>query len=143
MKVGKVTELQEVFSYKGQRFSTQKYIICVRDDRYEFNLKTIIAYDNNKLIDLDTYEFENNLYASRPGINNQYVEDLPLNRFHINQLVKIDYGTIIENLGVENPNMPKVKTFNANVNQFETNQIIELFEGCKSSAKSGHLRPKI
>lgn len=130
MKVGSVTESQETFSYKNQRFSEQKFIICVRDERYEFNIKTIISLENNKLIDLDEYEFENNLFATRPPYNNPHkIEDLPLNRFYINQLVKIDYGTIVENVGAENPNMPKVKTFNANINPFETNQIIEFFEG--------------
>jgi energy-coupling factor transporter ATP-binding protein EcfA2 len=130
MKVGSVTESQETFSYKNQRFSEQKFIICVRDERYEFNIKTIISLENNKLIDLDEYEFENNLFATRPPYNNPHnIEDLPLNRFYINQLVKIDYGTIVENIGAENPNMPKVKTFNANINPFETNQIIEFFEG--------------
>ncbi|OXA96111.1 AAA family ATPase [Flavobacterium hercynium] len=130
MKVGSLTESHEIFSYKNQRFSEQKFIICVRDERYEFNIKTIIAVENNKLIDLDEYEFENNLFATRPPYNNPHnIEDLSLNRFYINQLIKIDYGTIIENLGAENPNMPKVKTFNANINSFDTNQIIEFFEG--------------
>lgn len=130
MKVGSITESQETFSYKNQRFSEQKFIICVRDERYEFNIKTIISLENNKLIDLDEYEFENNLFATRPPYNNPHnIENLPLNRFYINQLVKIDYGTIVENVGAENPNMPKVKTFNANINPFETNQIIEFFEG--------------
>ena len=130
MKAGEITESQEVFSYKNQRFSNQKFIICVRDERYEFNLKTIILFDNNKLIDLDEFEFANKLFATRPPYNNTHnIEDLPLTRFHINQLVKIDYGTIVENIGVENPNMPKIKTFNANINSFEKNQIIEFFEG--------------
>ena len=69
MKVGSVTESQETFSYKNQRFSEQKFIICVRDERYEFNIKTIISLENNKLIDLDEYEFENNLFATRPPYN--------------------------------------------------------------------------
>ena len=42
--------------------------------------------------------------------------------------MKIDRGSIIEHIG-EHPNMPKVRTFNANINQFATNQIIEIFEG--------------
>lgn len=130
MKVGSITESQETFSYKNQRFSDQKYIICVKDERYEFNLKTIISIENNKLIDLDEYEFENNLFATRPPYNNPHnIEDLSLNRFYNNQLIKIDRGTIVENVGAENPNMPKVKTFNANISAFDTNQIIEFFEG--------------
>lgn len=130
MKVGNITESQEIFSYKGQRFSDQKFIICVRDDRNEFYLKTIIYLDKKELIDLDEYEFENNLYTVKPPYNNPHnIEDLPLNRFHLNQLVKIDNGNIKENEGVLNPNSPKVKTFNANINPFETNQIIEFFDG--------------
>lgn len=130
MKVGNITESQEMFSYKSQRFSEQKYIICVRDDRNEFYLKTIICLDNKELIDLDEYEFENNLYATKPPYNNpKNIEDLPLTRFYVNQLVKINYGNIIDNEGVVNPNSPKIKTFNVNVNPFETNQIIEFFEG--------------
>lgn len=130
MKVGSVTESQETFSYKNERFSEQKFIICVRDAKNEYYLKTIICLDNNKLTDLDEYEFGNNLFATKPRYNNTYnIENLPLNRFYINQLVKIDYGTIVENVGAENPNSPKIKTFNANVNPFETNQIIEFFEG--------------
>lgn len=130
MKVGNITETQELFSYKNQRFSEQRYIICVRDERFEYNLIPLISVETNKLIDLDEYEFENNLFTSKPPYNNTHnIEDLPLNRFYVNQLVKINYGTIIENANIENPNLPKVRTFNANVNQFEPNQIIELFEG--------------
>lgn len=130
MKVGNITESQETFSYKNQRFSEQKFIICVRDERYEFNVQTIICFENNKLIDLDDYEFENNLYTVGPPYNNPYnIENHPLNRFYTNQLIKVDRGTIVDNVGAENPNLPKVKTFNANINSFETNQIIEFFEG--------------
>ena len=130
MKVGSITESQETFSYKSQFFSEKKFIICVRDERNETWLKNIICLDNKLLIDLDEYEFENNLFTARPPYNNIHnIEDLPLNRFHVNQLVKIDKGNIKENEGVMNPNFPKVKTFNANINPFETNQIIEFFEG--------------
>lgn len=130
MKVGSITESQEIFSYKNQFFSDRKFIISVRDERNETWLKNIICLDNKQLIDLDEYEFENNLFTARPPYNNTHnIEDLPLNRFYINQLVKIDKGNIKENEGVMNPNFPKVKTFNANINPFETNQIIEFFEG--------------
>lgn len=137
MKVGTITESQEAFTYKNQRFSDLKFIICIRDDRYEFNVNTIIAVDNGKLIDLDEYEFGNNLFATRPPFNNTHnIEDLSLNRFYRNELIKINFGTIIENGGAENPNLPKVKTFNANINAFETNQIIEFFEGELNEEKS-------
>lgn len=129
MKVGNITESQELFSYKGHRFSDQKFIIGIRDERYEYNIITIIYLENGKLIDLDEFEFGNNLFATRPPFNNIHnIEDLSLNRFYSNELVRINFGTIIENMA-ENPNMPKVKTFNANINSFETNQLIEFFEG--------------
>jgi energy-coupling factor transporter ATP-binding protein EcfA2 len=130
MKVGSVTESQETFSYKNQRFSDRKFIICVRDDRNENYVKTIIYFDNNKLIDLDEYEFENNLLASKPPYNNpNNIEDLPLNRFQINELIKIDYASIVENTNADSNNDPKVKTYNANIHSLEKNQIIEFFEG--------------
>ena len=88
MKVGSVTESQETFSYKDQRLSDRKFIICVRDNRNENFVKTIIYFDSNKLIDLDEFEFANNLFASKPPYHK---EDLPLNRFHINELIKIVY----------------------------------------------------
>ncbi len=131
MRVGSITESQDTFSWKvTHRFNDKKFIVCVRDERNETWLKNVICLDNKLLIDLDEYEFENNLFTARPPYNNIHnIEDLPLNRFHVNQLVKIDKGNIKENEGVMNPNFPKVKTFNANINPFETNQIIEFFEG--------------
>lgn len=130
MKVGSLTDSQELFTYKRQYFSDQKYIVCVRDQRYEFNLQTIVAVENNKFIDLDDYEFENNLFASRPPYHNpKDIQDLPLTRFHFNQIIKVNYGTIVDNIGAENPNLPKIKTFNANINAFEPNQVIDFFEG--------------
>lgn len=137
MEVGKITERQETFSYKSQYFSDRKFILCTRDERFEHNLRTIIAVDNNRLIDLDYFEFENNLYAARPPYNNTHnIEDLPLSRFYVNELVKIDRGNIKENEGVSNPNLPRVKTFNANISPFETNQIIEFFEGSINEGES-------
>jgi len=130
MKLGEITEPLELFSYQNQRFSDQKFIICVRDDRFEHNVKTLIAVDNKELVDLDPYQFDNNLYTTKPPYNNpRNIEDLPISRFHLNELIKIDNGTIIENIGAEYPNMPKVKTFNENIHPFATNQIIELFDG--------------
>jgi MoxR-like ATPase len=130
MKIGNITENQNTFSYKGQRFSEHKFIIAIRDSRYEYNVQAIVAVVNKQLLDLDTYEFENNVFATRPGYNNpNNIQDLPLSRFHINEIVKIDYATIVDNTGVENPNMPRIKTYNANINPLNTNQIIEIFEG--------------
>ncbi|MFD2556295.1 AAA family ATPase [Sphingobacterium tabacisoli] len=137
MKIGNITELQETISYQNNRFSDQKYIICIRDERYEYNVIPLICNDNGKLIDLDHFEFENNLFASRPPYNNPHnIEDLPLNRFYYNQIIKISYGTIVENNGAENPNLPKVKTFNANIRNLETNQVIEIFDGKLNEADS-------
>lgn len=130
MNVGNITDSQNIFSYKNQRFSDQKFILAVRDERYEYNVQPIVLVENNKLIDLDEYEFGNNLFATRPPYNNPYsIQDLPLNRFHTNEIIKINNGTIVDNPGAENPNMPKVKTFNENINSFEVNQIIDFFEG--------------
>jgi len=138
MKVGNITETQETFSFKNQRYSDSKYILSVRDEhRYEYNVIPLIYIDNGKLIDLDSYEFGNKLFATRPPhFNPNNIEDLPLSRFHKNQLIKIDYGTIIENTGAENPYMPKVKTFNANIHPIAPNQIIEFFDGMINQAES-------
>lgn len=130
MKVGSITEHQETFSYKTQRFSDYRFIIGVRDEQYEHNVQTIVAVENKHLVDLDQYEFDNDLFAARPPYNNPHdIQDLPLSRFHSNELIKINNGSIIENSGVENPNLPRIKTFNVNVNPFNSNTIIEIFEG--------------
>lgn len=131
MKAGEISETQDLFSYQEKHnFSEQKYILCVRDERYESTAKPIIYIENNKLTDLDEYEFGNNLFASKPPFNNPYnIEDKPLNRFDTNQIIKLDYGSIVANIGADKPNMPKVKTFNANINSFKPNQIIEILEG--------------
>ncbi|WP_233901405.1 hypothetical protein, partial [Tenacibaculum piscium] len=137
MKIGHITESLEVFDYREQRFSEQKFIIAVRNDRNEYNIKPLIVLENKKLVDLDPYDFENNIYATRPGYNNPHnIKDSPVSAFHINQLVKINYGTIIENLGSDNPNSPRIKTYNANVNPLNLNQIIEIFEGRINEEKS-------
>ncbi|SOU87552.1 AAA family ATPase [Tenacibaculum dicentrarchi] len=130
METGSITESLDVFDYREQRFSEQTFIIAIRDNRNEYNIKPLIVLENKNLVDLDPYDFENNIYATRPGYNNpRNVQDLPLSRFHTNELVKIDYGTIIENLGTDNPSSPRIRTYNANVNPLNVNQIIEIFEG--------------
>lgn len=137
MKVGQLSELQEIVSYRNQRFSAQKFIICTRDERYEYNVIPLICLDNGKFIDLDDYDFGNNIFTARPPYNNpNNIEDLPINRFYTNQLIKIDYGTIVENSGAENPNLPKVKTFNANIHSFDTNEVVEYFDGTLNESDS-------
>ncbi|MBE7648137.1 AAA family ATPase [Tenacibaculum finnmarkense] len=137
MEIGSITESLDVFDYREQRFSEQKFIITIRDDRNEYNIKPIIVLENKQLVDLDPHDFENNIYATRPGYKNpRNIEDLPLSRFYTNELVKIDYGTIIENLGTDNPNSPRIRTYNANVNPLSVNQIIEIFEGTINEEES-------
>lgn len=137
MRIGNITDAQNAFSYRDQRFSEDKFIIGVRDERFEYNVRTLIMYDNKNLIDLDEYEFENNLFATKPPFNNpRNIADLPLTRFHHNQLIKIDNGTIVDNVGAENPNLPKIKTFNANINSFDQNSFFEFFEGTINEQKA-------
>ncbi|MCG8762589.1 AAA domain-containing protein [Tenacibaculum finnmarkense] len=124
MKIGEITKPEDVFSYKKQRFSEDKFIIAIRDDKNEYNIEPLILIDNKELTDLDPYQFGNNLYASK----HNHKQDSPLSNFHINQLVKIDTGDIIEN-DTRNPNLPRIRTYNANVNPLNVNQIIEIFEG--------------
>lgn len=129
MNLGEITATEEWFSYKGQKFSNKKFILSTRDDRNEHYIIPIIAVDNGKLIELDEYEFNNHIFAARPPSNNFKTEDLPLSRFSKNELLKLDYGSIIENAGAENPYAPKIKTFNANIHRLGANQAVEFFEG--------------
>ncbi|NTE23720.1 AAA domain-containing protein [Agrobacterium tumefaciens] len=130
MKVNEITESSEVFSYKSQRFSNKRYILATREERNEHYIIPIVAIDNGQIVDLDDYEFGNNVFAARPSLNApQHLEHLPLTRFYINQLIKVDYGTIVPNAGAENPYAPKIKTYNSNIHDFEADQVIEFFEG--------------
>ena len=130
MKVGVIANLQDRFSYSDQRFSYEKFVISIRDERNENYIIPIILIDNGKLVDLVESEFNNYLLASKPpNINPKNIVNLPLSRFHKNELIKIDNGYIVVNKNAEDENSPKIKTYNENINFFETNQIIEFFEG--------------
>lgn len=138
MIVGEITDTVERFSYKVKHnFSENKFLITTRDYRYEYNIIPIVLLDNDKLVDLDEYEFENNLYACRPPfVNPKNIEDLPINRFYLNEIVKINTGNLVQNVGAESPFLPKVKTYSAYFHSVENNQIIEFFEGILNEEKS-------
>lgn len=130
MKVGFITDLQDRFSYSDKRLSNQKFVVSIRDERNENYVIPIILIDNGLLIDLVENEFNNYLLASKPPNNNpKNIANLPLSRFHKNELIKIESGYIVPNNNAEDENSPKIKTYNENINFIETNQIIEFFEG--------------
>jgi energy-coupling factor transporter ATP-binding protein EcfA2 len=130
MKVGNITESQDIFSYKNAWFSNQKFIISTRDERNENYIIPIVLFDNGALVDLDDYEFENYLWATKPPYNNpKNIENLPINRFYKNEIIRINNGNIIPNSTAEDPSSPKIKTFNANINALEPKQVVEFFEG--------------
>ena len=85
--------------------------------------------------DIDEYDMGNKIFI----VKDRYNQDvLSLGeRFAVNQLFKIASGNVIYNSGSEeNPNFPKVKTFHSNLSEILNNEIIEIFEGEISEAKS-------
>lgn len=117
------------FSYKSNhKFSETKFIISIKDDITDDYIIPIVLFDDRNLVELDDHDFGDFIFASPPPYDNtRNIEDRPLSRFVKNQLVKVSFGTIIENTKAKIE--AKVRTFNANVNKVEPNQIIEFFEG--------------
>lgn len=125
MKVGDITKLEDRFTYKTKDwFNDQKFIIAVRDTKSDRQIVPIILLDGNKLFDLDEDEFNNKIWTT----TNYNKEDKPLNRFFNNQLIAINYGNLTENNN-EREWLPKIKTYNENINSINNNIIIEIIEG--------------
>lgn len=125
MKVGDITELEDRFTYKTKDwFNDQKFIISVRDIKNDRQIVPIILLNGDKLVDLDEDEFTNKIWT----VTNFNKEDKPLNRFYTNQLIAINNGNLTEN-HTEKEWLPKIKTYNENINSIDNNVIIEMIEG--------------
>ena len=129
------------FSYKdyngyNRKFNEQNYILVVKDEDFpDKNVISILHRDGQMIEDIDEYDMGNKIFI----VKDRYNQDvLSLGeRFAVNQLFKIASGNVIYNSGSEeNPNFPKVKTFHSNLSEILNNEIIEIFEGEISEAKS-------
>lgn len=129
------------FSYKdykehNRKFNEQDYILVVKDEDFPDKNVISILHRNEQIIeDIDEYDMGNKIFI----VKDKYNPDvLSLGeRFSVNQLFKIASGDIVYNSGnEENPNFPKVKTFHSNLSEIINNEIIEIFEGEISEAKS-------
>lgn len=125
MRIGEISKLEDTFSYKSKDwFNDQKYIISVRDIKKDRQIIPIVFVDNNKLVDLDEDEFNNKIWTT----TNFNKEDKPLTRFFDNQLIAINYGNLTENNN-EKEWLPKIRTYNENIDLIESNKLIEIIEG--------------
>ncbi|MCD8431230.1 AAA family ATPase [Tenacibaculum finnmarkense genomovar ulcerans] len=140
MKIGHITKPKDAFYYENEeRFSKNKFIIAIKENRYGSrydNIKPLIFIENKHLSDLDSDQFSSKIQTKEPPYKNTHnIPDLPLSRFHTNELIKID-NEKLRKTGNENPNSPQFKTYNANVSSLNVNQIIEIFEGTIKEAES-------
>jgi len=117
------------FSYKEpHRFNDKNYILVVRDKEISVNVIPILHLQEGRIQDIDDYEMGDKICTTP----NRYMQDVPSisSRFSVNQLIKISFGSIIENQGhFENEFKPRSKTFHTNLNELKDNEIIEIFEG--------------
>ena len=129
------------FSYKdynehNRKFNEQDYILVVKDEDFpDKNVISILHRDEQTIEDIDEYDMGNKIFIVKDKYN---LDVLSLGeRFSVNQLFKISSGNVVYNSGnEENPNFPKVKTFHSNLGEILNNEIIEIFEGEISEAKS-------
>ncbi|MCD8423563.1 ATP-binding protein [Tenacibaculum finnmarkense] len=136
MKIGDITQ-DEKYSYKevnGDYLSDINYILAVKDeDSPDRNIIPLLQYKNGKIIDIDTYDIDK--IVATPN-NNMSLPPIS-ERFSLNELVKISYGTIIENARwYEGGSLPKCITFHTNIHAFDKNEVIEIFKGEIDEAKS-------
>lgn len=127
MELGNLS--QETFSYKDyHRFNDNTFVLVIRDEEFpNSNLLSILYYDNGNIKDIDRYEMGEKILATR----NTYMDLAPLSeRFSLQQLGKISYGSIIGNDKYhEGSSFPMCITFHTNINPLNENEIIEIFEG--------------
>lgn len=129
MRKGQLSD--QTFSYLDttKKFSDNNYILVVKDEEFpNSSLLSILHFENGKVYDLNDYEMEKKILATK---NNQMLDIAPLSeRYSLHQLVKISTGTIIKNNNYyEGSTYPKCLTFHTNVHPLSENEIIEIFEG--------------
>lgn len=94
MKKGNIS--QNIFSYKEDfslRLTNNNYILAVKDEDFpDKNIIPILYYDNGNVRDIDEYDMEKILV-----IRNNKINDKPLSRFNLSQLIKVSFGQIKDN----------------------------------------------
>ncbi|MGB1206300.1 MAG: hypothetical protein ACPG5B_11670 [Chitinophagales bacterium] len=135
----KLENITNNFSYKDNlyppiKFSDSNYVLVVRDEEYpDRNILPILYYHNRNIQNIDDYDMEKIITTP----NNKSDKPPISERFSLNQLIKISYGTIIDNeRWYEGSYYPKCITFHTNLNPFQNNEIIEVFDGEIDESKS-------
>lgn len=130
MKIEKISG-NDTFTYKNsEQLDNNRYVLAVRDadggysDR---NLSPILYYNNGEIFGIDTYDIDK-ILTSKYNSDNDKKPPIT-DRFMLEQLVKISNGQIQENRNrYEGSNIPKAFTYQYNIDLFNTNEIIEVFE---------------
>ena len=86
----------DLFSWRDNsslQLSRNNFVIAVKDEDFpERNIIPIFYYDNRNLINIDEYDMEKIVVIPHKTIN-----DKPLSRFNLQQIIKISFGNIQEN----------------------------------------------
>lgn len=118
-----------LFSYKENsslKFTNNNYVVAIKDEDFpERNIHPIFYYDNGNIRSIDEYDMEKIVVIPHKTIN-----DKPLSRFNLQQIIKISFGYISENSRYyEGGILPKCSTIDSYIYPIEENQVIEFFEG--------------
>lgn len=133
MKKGSISK--NYFSYKDDmsiRYSNNNFIIAIKDEEFpERNIIPLFYVENGQVSDILEAEMDKIVIVPNSKM------DLPLSRFSLNQLIKISFGTIIDNeRHLINYNVPKCKTFDSHLYPIEKGDLVEIFEGEVDESKS-------
>lgn len=125
---------KDLFNWKDDHsFSRNNFVIAVKDEDFpERNIIPVFYYDNRDLRNIDEYDMEKIVVIPHKTIN-----DKPLSRFNLQQIIKISFGNISENSRYyDGSSLPKCSTIDSYIYPIEDNQIIEFFEGVIDVEKS-------
>jgi energy-coupling factor transporter ATP-binding protein EcfA2 len=126
----------DLFSWRENpslQLTRNNFVIVVKDEGFpERNIIPIFYYDNRNLRNIDEYDMEKIVVIPHKTIN-----DKPLSRFNLQQIIKIPFGNIQENPRYyDGSPLPKCFTIDSYIYPIEDNQIIEFFEGIIDVEKS-------
>ncbi|MBB2951150.1 hypothetical protein [Sphingobacterium sp. JUb56] len=126
------------YSYNDNiKLDDNNFLLVIKDENFPDRnvIPILFKASNGQILDVDEYEVGDRIFAS----NNKYSQELPISeRFSLNELIKISYGTIIRNErhDTEDSNYPKSKTFHNYLNKLRENEVLEFFQGNIEESKS-------
>lgn len=126
----------DLFSWREDsslQLTRNNFVVAVKDEDFpERNIIPVFYYDNRNLRNIDEYDMEKIVVIPHKTIN-----DKPLSRFNLQQIIKISFGNIQENSRYyDGSSLPKCFTIDSYIYPIEDNQIIEFFEGVIDVEKS-------